>query len=146
MKKIYAVFGWAHHKLFKVEWEGHPGKDSWMPEDLLIKDGCRESIKSFWSSSQLNPSLEFYPGPDGDHRCWMCGWRSSAENKKAGLRTHIRRAKHEWKKQRARKMTTKDAWKEKADEIQNKLERHVRWGPTSVQNCWVFQYPISSRR
>ena len=119
-----------------MEWEGHPGKDSWMPEALLLQNGCRESIKTYWATSGLNPSQDFYPDPDGDTgtRCWICGWKSTAANKKLGLRTHIRRTQHKWTRQRAHLSSKRDVRRDKADEIQDKLRDHVHWGDIPVQN------------
>ena len=92
--KILNVFGKADHKLFLVQWTDKPGEDSWQPEHLLLRDGCKESIDDFWLRSGANPALDFYADKTGTPRCWMCGWESTAKNKVLGLKTHIRRAKH----------------------------------------------------
>ena len=113
-----------------------------MPEDLLLRDNCKESIKSFWAKSGRNPAKDYYPDPDGESgtRCWICGWKSTAKNKMAGLRTHIRRAQHKWSRQRAHTMAKRDVRRKKADELQDMLDEHVYWGSARVQNCWRFQY------
>ena len=96
VERIIDVFGNASRKLFLVQWTGRPGEDSWQKEHSLLQDGCYPSIKAFWNRSGINPALDFYPDPEGEPgtRCWMCGWKSSAKNKKLGLRTHIRRKRH----------------------------------------------------
>ena len=94
--QILEVFDMTSRKLFLVRWTDRPGEDSWQKEHSLLEDGCAQTIKEFWNRSGKNPALEFYPDPNGelDTRCWMCGWKSSAANKKRGLKTHIRRKKH----------------------------------------------------
>ena len=73
IEKINAVFGCPEHRWFRVQWEGHPGEDSWEPERSLIRQGCSESIRSFWDNSAHNPSEEFIADPDHVWRCWTCG-------------------------------------------------------------------------
>ena len=141
VEEILAVFGKADRKLFLVKWTNHPGEDSWQKEDSLIQDGCAESIKDFWDKSGINPALEYYPDPDNEPgtRCWMCGFKSTANNKKLGLKTHIRRRKHEWKKRRAHLTERQDIKKDKMKIAQEKLPK-VKWGDEDVDNCWQFPY------
>mgnify|MGYP003327420054 FL=1 len=141
IEEILAVFGKAERKLFYVRWVGHPGEDSWEKEHSLLMDGCASAIKSFWNKSGINPALDYYPDPDGDAgtRCWMCGWKSSARNKKLGLHTHIRRKKHAWTKPRAHLTERKDIERDKLAAAQNELPK-VKWGDREVENCWQFPY------
>ena len=110
VERIIDVFGNATRKLFLVQWTGRPGEDSWQKEHSLLQDGCYPSIKAFWNRSDKNPALDYYPDPDGEPgtRCWMCGWKSSAKNKKLGLKTHIRRKRHRWTRHRANLTEKKD--------------------------------------
>ena len=87
LERIVDVFGKSARKLFLVQWEGFPGQDSWIPADALVRDGCTESIKDFWTRTGKRPALDFYPDADGDPgmRCWMCGWKSDKQNKPRGL-------------------------------------------------------------
>ena len=103
VEEIIDVFGNTSRKLFLVRWSGRPGEESWEKEHSLLQDGCYPSIKRFCHKSGKNPALNFYPDPDGepDTRCWMCGWKSTAANKQIGLKTHIRKKKHQWHRRRA---------------------------------------------
>ena len=96
VERIIDVFGKAERKLFLVQWEGLPGEDSWQKEHSLLEDGCAETIKAFWQDSGKNPAHKYYPDPDGESglRCWMCGWKSEANDKRRGLKTHLRLKKH----------------------------------------------------
>ena len=139
--QILAVFGNATRKLFLVQWEDHPGEDSWEKEHSLLEDGCAESIKDFWNRSGKNPALDFYPDPEGEPgtRCWMCGWKSTARNKVLGLKTHIRRKKHRWTKKRANLTERKDIKFDKLKALQDSLPK-VKWGDQEVDNCLQFVY------
>ena len=75
VEKLLTVFGKATRKLFLTKWVGHPGEDSWMPEHLLLKEGCKDSIDDFWLKSGLSPTQDFYPDVEGANRCWMCGYK-----------------------------------------------------------------------
>ena len=141
VEKILTVFGRTERKLFLVQWKGCPGQDSWQKEHSLMQDGCAESIKTFWNDSGLNPALDFYPDPDGEHgtRCWMCGWKSTAKNKVLGLKTHVRRSKHDWTKRRACLTERKDIKFDKLEALQDKMPK-VKWGDKDVSNSWQFPY------
>ena len=93
-----------------------------MPEDLLLRDGCRESINTFWATSGLNPSLDFYPGPEGNFRCWVCGWVSEKSNKPRVLKCHLIRKKHWWSTERARLTAKKDVYRDKLEDRQKTVE------------------------
>ena len=69
----------------------------------------------------------------------MCGWKSSASNKKRGLETHIRRKKHRWHKRRANLTEKKEIKLDKLEALQDKLPK-VRWGDRDVDNCLQFPY------
>ena len=141
VERILAVFGNKTRKLFLVQWRGRLGEDSWEKEDSLLEDGCAESIKDFWDRSGQNPALDYYPDPEGEPgtRCWMCGWKSTANNKVLGLKTHIRRRKHRWSKKRANLTERKDIKFDKHEALQDKLPK-VKWGEQDVDNCLQFVY------
>ena len=73
VKQILDVYGKAERRLFLVDWENHPGKESWLTEHSLLSDGCKDSIDDFWLRTGKNPALDFYPDPENRPRCWMCG-------------------------------------------------------------------------
>ena len=106
-----------------------------MPEDLLIRDGCRKNIKDFWSHSGLNPTQEYYLDTDDNdgHRCWMCGWISSKDNKKLVLKTHIRRSRHNWNRKKAHLTAKTVVIKDKHEDDQENLSQ-VYWGDEAVDN------------
>ena len=141
VEEIVDVFGNASRKLFLVRWTGRPGEDSWEKEHSLLEDGCAESIRDFWIKSGKNPALDYYSDPDGEvgTRCWMCGWKSTANNKHRGLQTHIRLKKHHWSKKRSHLTERKDIKKQKLEAIQDKLPK-VKWGDRDVDNCLQFPY------
>ena len=136
VEKILAVFGRAERKLFLVKWTDHPDEDSWQKEHSLLQDGCADIMKAFWNSSGLNPARDFYPDPDGEPgtRCWMCGWKSCVNNKKLGLKTHVRRKKHAWTKRRANLTDRKDIERDKLEAAQQDKLPKVRWGNDDVSN------------
>ena len=141
VEKIIDVFGKSTRKLFMVKWKDKPGEDSWQKEHSLLQDGCYPSIKAFWNESGKNPASDYYPDPDGEPetRCWMCGWKSTAKNKKLGLTTHIRKKKHQWHKRRANLTERKDIKREKLEALQQTMPK-VKWGNEEVNNSLQFLY------
>ena len=139
VKEIVGVYGRTERKLFKVSWAGCPGQDSWVPEHLLLRDNCAESIEDFWANSNTNPALNFFKDPNNTPRCWMCGWSSSKKNKVKGLKAHIRLRKHKWAPARAQLCERKDIKQAKLTAQQEQFE-HVYWGEEKVRNCWHFIY------
>ena len=65
VEKITTVFGRAERKVFLVKWTDRSDEDSWQKEHSLLQDECAESIKEFWNNSGINPTLDYYPDPDG---------------------------------------------------------------------------------
>ena len=139
--EILAVFGKASRKLYRVRWENYPDpeEDTWETEKMLLEDGCRETIDEFWERSGICRTLDFYPDPVGLNRCWMCGWTCRKSNDHRYLKTHIKRAKHKWKKRRAHLTAKRDVKKDKLEEMQNAL-LHVHWGDLKIENVWQFEY------
>ena len=131
---IVSVFGHKTRRLFKVVWEGHRGEYSWVPEHLLLRDGCKESIDEYWAKSGNNLALDFHPDTNGAARCWMCGWTSNSTRKKQALDMHIRRKRHKWAPKRTRRCEQADVKRAKLESRQHSLE-HVYWGDLRVNNC-----------
>ena len=117
IKCINAVFGTPQHRWFRVEWEDHPGEDSWEPGRSLERQGCKGVIKDFWRGSKLCPSTEFIPDPDDVWRCWCCGkgYSRSSTLKAHITRTHPPRQWHGSSADRdARKLMHEEVQKAKA--------------------------------
>ena len=55
-----SCFGEIDSRWFLVKWVGY-SKPKWKREHLLVRDGCTDPIRDFWSKSGLPPSREFYP-------------------------------------------------------------------------------------
>ena len=132
--KLNAVFGTPQFRWFKVQWEGYPGQDSWMPERSLKKQGCADSIKDFWRSSNKCPSTDFIPDPEDTWRCWCCG---KGYKTASSLKAHITRLHPptQWHGSTA----AKDARKKLHEEAQNRKE-HVVCNGVELSNCWLFKY------
>ena len=139
VEAIRAVYGKAERKLFLVKWEGYEeSENSWLPEQSLLRDGCKESIDAFWLESGLNPAEDFYKDPDCRPRCWMCGWACDNPHPKY-LKAHLTRKGHNWYKKRAHQSEKKDVKKDKYEAAQTAMQK-VRWGEQDVRNCWQFEY------
>ena len=67
---ILGVFGRIGARWFLVQWGGQE-KPEWEREHLLLRDGCRDSIRDFWDKSGLSPCQEFYDVDE--HKCEVCG-------------------------------------------------------------------------
>ena len=127
VEEVLAVFGKASRKLFLVKWEGYPeSRNSWLPEQSLLRDGCKESIDAFWLKSGINPALEFFPDPDHRPRCWMCGYACDNTAMRF-LKAHITVKGHNWNKRRSHLSAKKDVRRDKLVKAQNCLPK-VRWG------------------
>ena len=70
----------------------------------------------------------------------MCGWKSNKINKALGLKTQIRRAKHDWHKKRAQTTARKDVRNDKLEVQQEDTPTKVYWGREKVQDSWRFIY------
>ena len=136
IEKIVNVFGFANSRWFLVKWIGYEEPD-WQPEHLLMRDGCRDSIRDFWASSGRNPSKDFYADPEGKHRCTVC---CKTYKRAQDLKAHRTRAGHFEDKQEKITQTAKvDAVLEKRKAMQNALPK-VRWGEREADNTWQFKY------
>ena len=61
----------------------------WNREHLLLRDGCRDSIRCFWDKSGLQPTQEFYDIEE--HRCEVC---ARVYTRAQDLKAHKTRARH----------------------------------------------------
>ena len=115
---------------------------SWVSEYLILRDDCKECIDEFWSSNELNPTKDFYPGPEGLPHCWICGWASKNNKDLRYLNTHLTRGRHHWDKQsenRTHASAKIDVLLQKRLQ-QQQDKSHVYWYEKEVANCWLFKY------
>ena len=134
IKRINAVFGTPKDRWFRVEWLGHEGKDSWEPERSLMRQGCEESIKTFWESCDLNPSEEFIADPDDIWRCWTCGkgYKTSGSLKAHITHSHSDRCYHG--------STADKETRAKLHAEAQELKCHVVCEGKQLENVWLFKY------
>ena len=132
VETVVDVFGHSARRLFKVQWRGYPGEDSWEPEHNLLAEGCKTAIDEFWLRSNQNPARDYYPDRDGGHRCWICGWMSKGGSQRM-LKSHITKSKHQWNKKRACTTARRDIEIDKLTQQQLDLSQ-VRWGERDVKN------------
>lgn len=109
-----------------------------MSENLLLLDGCKESIDSFWARTSKNPAQELYVLEDGKPRCWMCGWTSKSKDPRY-LKSHLKITGHKWSRVRAHRTARKDVRKAKF-ELAQEHKQYVYWGNKQVSNVWQFVY------
>ena len=136
LDEIVGVFGSRESRWYKVKWEGY-AEPEWERENLLLRDGCQDEIRAFWVRSGLNPSKQFYPDPDGRHRCTVCG---RTYKRKQDLKAHQTRKQHRDTDKPATTTTAvRDAKAEKRKQQQKSLPT-VRWHEKEVQTSWRFPY------
>ena len=138
IERIVGVYGHNRRKLFKVQWRGYKGADSWEPEHSLLRDGCKDSIDEFWLRTGINPAQDFYPDPENRPRCVMCGWTANSMDPRY-VKAHQKRKGHQWNKRRAHTTAKRDVKRNKLKQLQQQEEK-VRWGSREVENCWNFKY------
>ena len=109
----------------------------WSREHLLLRDGCRDSIREFWSRTGKQPNKKYYPDPEGKHRCTICG---KPYKRAQDLKAHRTRMKHH-EAQRVKVTDTAkvDAIQQKRKAMQNLLPK-VKWEDTEADNTWQFAY------
>ena len=71
VEKIVGVFGHKSSRWFQVKWEGYDAPE-WEREHLLKRDKCHDCIRSFWATSFLQSTRDFYPDTQGKNRCTVC--------------------------------------------------------------------------
>ena len=88
VESIVGVFGRINSRWFLVKYAGYPVLE-WNREHLMLRDVCRDTIRSFWEKSDLSPAQEFYKSEA--NKCEVCG----KEFKRAqDLKVHKTRTKH----------------------------------------------------
>ena len=134
IKRVNAAFGTPADRWFRVEWLGYEGEDSWEPERSLIRQGCEQSIKEFWNSTNMNPSEKFIADPDDIWRCWTCakGYRTSSALKAHITRSHSRR-------QYYGSTADKDTRTKQHAEAQE-MKCHVICDGEPIENVWTSKY------
>ena len=70
-EKIVVVFGYKEARWYLVKCQGYE-EPEWEREHLLKRDKCHDAIRSFWATSQLQPTKDYYPDPDNKNRCTIC--------------------------------------------------------------------------
>ena len=134
VEDIVGVFGRITSRWFLVKYAGYEAPE-WSREHLLLRDGCRDSIRCFWDKSGLPPTQEFY---DIDkNKCEVCG---KTYKRAQDLKAHKTREKHHLHQivQVSGKAKT-EAIKTKKEEAQALLPT-AKWGDVPAENCWQFKY------
>ena len=134
VESIVGVFGRINARWFLVKYVGYD-EPEWNRGHLLLRDGCRDSIRSFWDKSGKSPTQEYYETEA--NKCEVCG----KEYKRAqDLKAHKTRAKHHYHQfAKASGKTKTEAIKTKK-EIAQALLPTAKWGKTPAANCWKFKY------
>ena len=105
-----------------MKWVGYD-EEEWERENLLVRDGCTDSIRHFWATSQLDPTQDFYKDPTGQHRCTVC---CKSYKRDQDLKAHkTREGHHESTKPMTTKTAVKDAIQNKRREMQNDYPKVV---------------------
>ena len=136
MEKIVGVFGDIKARWFHVKWAGYT-KPEWEREHLLRRDGCQESILTFWTETGLNPAKNYYPDPEGGYRCDVCG---KSYKRAQDLKTHKTREGHHHDGSSKTTTTAKaDSITTKRREIQKELPTWTKWQTTAgSSNIWAL--------
>ena len=125
-----------------MKYDGHE-QPEWNREHLMNRDGCQDTIRSYWSMSNLNPSQDFYPDPEGAVKCTVC---CKTFKRQQDLKAHRTRQRHH---ESRNKIMTKTAVADVADTQEERrnakcksfcLLPKVMWGKRKVQNSWLLKY------
>ena len=107
--------------------EGSTRRDRWQ----RFRDEYTDSIRNFWSESDLQSQKDFLLDPDGFHRCTVC---TKTFRRVQDLKTHRTRQKHHEKKNTTvTKTTVKETVLKKHTEMQKDLSK-VKWGELEIEN------------
>ena len=90
IEKIVGVFDYVHSRWFLVKYKRYQTSE-WSREHLLLRDGCRDSIRDFWSRTGKHPNKKFYSDPEGKYRYTICG---KTYKRTQYLKTHRTKKKH----------------------------------------------------
>ena len=88
VEEIVSVFGHLASWWFLVKYT-ECEQPEWNREHLLLRDGCRDSIRCFWDKSGLSPTQELYTVDE--NKCEVCGRTCK---RMQDLKTHKIRVKH----------------------------------------------------
>ena len=137
VENIVDVFGRIEQCWFLVKWERYEEPD-WERERLLRKDGCHETIRSFWDRTGLSPCKDFYEDPEELHsRCDVC---VKAYKRLQDLKSQMTRKRHHVDGQvKITATARRDPRIKKLEDNQNEPQ-HVKWVDQYVDNCWLFKY------
>ena len=89
LESIEAVFGHKESRWFLVKYRGYE-EPEWSREHLLLRDGCNDIIRDFWSTSGLNPNKQFY-ADNSANRCPIC---AKTYKRPQDLKAHQTRTGH----------------------------------------------------
>ena len=136
LEKIVGVFGFKDARWYLVKWKGYDDPE-WEREHLLQREKCHDAIRSFWATSGLQPTQNYYPDADGKNRCTVC---CKTYARPQDLKTHRKKSGHYDDKQHRRtKTAVLDAITAKRIEQQQRLPK-VKWGDKEAQNQWRSKY------
>ena len=136
IEKIVGVFGHKDARWYLVKWQGY-NEPEWEREHLLQRDKCHDAIRSFWATSGLLPTKNFYPDAEGKNRCTIC---CKTYARPQDLKTHRKKSGHYDHKQYIKTKTAMiDAITAKREE-QQKLLPKVKWGDREAENQWRSKY------
>ena len=136
IENITNVFGHIDNRWFLVKWKGYDEKE-WEREHLLVRDGCGDTIRAFWTTTGLLPCKQYYPDPESKHRCTVC---CKTYARAQDLKAHkTRTGHHDDKQTRVTKTAFYDAEEDKRKKMQNELPR-AKWGDLPADNAWHFKY------
>ena len=131
VEDIVDVFGSNNARWFKVKWRDYE-EPEWEREHLLRRDGCGEIIREFWTRTNLQPNAQYYPDPDGHHRCATCGKKYKRAQ---DLKAHRTRTGHsDMDPIKITKTVIAAATVKKRKEEQKQLPK-VQWGSEEAENA-----------
>ena len=140
IERINAAFGTPADRWFRVEWQDHPGKDSWEPERSLVRQGCEEAIKECVLDGLKSAPTSFQTLRGCDCVSYTCGrgYKSVRTLKAHITRTHTKRYYHGT-------ATDKDIRLRKRKEQQTQ-KCCITCEGEKIGNEWIFKYLCSRFR
>ena len=94
-------------------------------------------IRNFCTRSGKNPNKNFYPDPNGKHRCTVC---NNTFNRMQDLKAcRTRMGYDDQKNRKTTKMTVRDSKLKKRKDMQDDLSK-VKWVEMDENNSWMFKY------
>ena len=109
----------------------------WISQNKSEYSSITLAIRSFWVKSDLHPTCDFYPDPEGKNRYTVC---SKAFTWPQDLKAHRTRKKHYDDQQHKKTRTSVvDAITVKRN-AQQKLLPKVNWNDEEAENQWHSKY------